>query len=275
MVGSGKRINDDSIKGAYHFIQSHIKDGLYHSEPGNYRYWADTFVVPGPDVLAYNQGLYAIALKFLQKMGMEEITPAMINQTEEGYLSLYRKDLGFVAQTLNLPYQDALALFPEALHRYFFGSGLIPDDLVLETVDHCLATASVYFPGDGLAGLKIIAEKNGDFLPASRFSEPTLASGGDYQNGGYWPMWTLVELALAYKITHDAKYKEIFSRLLDFEVGHDGRAKEFICLSPDGLGWYVPERANYSWNVLVEPIAHWAGIVSKNKSVGSCCRQME
>ena len=54
-----------------------------------------------------------------------------------------------------------------------------------------------------LAGLKVICAPDGSFLPPERFSVPSLNDPGHYQNGGYWPMYTLIALALRYKLAPD------------------------------------------------------------------------
>lgn len=256
----GQPINPDSIAKAFNFVQNHVREGFYVSQPGPFRYWADTLVVQRPDVISYNQGLYVVALESLRQIGLENITSQMVQSAKDNYQSLYKPWLGFVSQSRDVPVQDLSVLFPESLHRYLFNKGILSDDMILKTVDHHLETAGVYSRSGKLAGLKITAGADGGFLSSERFSVPDLATPGDYQNGGYWPLWTLSELALAYEISGDEKYKSAIAELLKTELGKDGQSKEFIRLVPDSLGDFDSFRSPYSWNVLFVPFAQRAGL---------------
>lgn len=256
----GRPINPDSIAKAFEFVQSHVRDGFYVSQPGPFRYWADTLVVQRPDVISYNQGLYTVALESLRQIGLENITSQMVQSAKDNYQSLYKPWLGFVSQSRDVSVQDLSVLFPESLHRHLFNKGILPDDVISRTVNHHLETAGVYFRSGKLAGLKITAGADGGFLPPERFSVPDLAAPGDYQNGGYWPLWTLSELALAYEVSGDGKYKSAIAELLETELGKDGQSKEFMRLTHDNLGDFDSFRSPYSWNVLFVPFAKRAGL---------------
>ena len=98
------------------------------------------------------------------------------------------------------------------------------DRLLLATVNHHLATASVFSPDGSLAGVKSISHSNGSFLPPPRFAVESLAGPGNYQNGAYWPLFTQVELALAFAISGDDKFREVMEQLMVQELS-DGKAK--------------------------------------------------
>jgi hypothetical protein len=120
--------------------------------------------------------------------------------------------------------------------------------------------ASVYKSGK-IAGIKVICDYNGAFLPADRFHIPVLNRIGDYQNGGYWPMYTLTALALAYKIAPSRTYEAIVEMLVTAELGADGISKEVIILRPGAVGTWDLKRNAYTWNALIAPALHWAGMV--------------
>lgn len=111
--------------------------------------------------------------------------------------------------------------------------------------------------------MKIIAQGDGRFLGPERFEISDFADYGDYQNGGYWPMWTLSELALAYKISGEVKYLSAIEQLLASELGSDGQSKEFLRLGTRTIGDFDSFREQFSWNVLFVPIAQWAGVLAK------------
>jgi hypothetical protein len=110
------------------------------------------------------------------------------------------------------------------------------------------------------AGIKVISGPDGEFLPPEWFSQPSLNQPGDYQNGGYWPMYVLVGLAMAYRISGDRAYEKLIAMLVVREMGRDQRSKEIIRLMPDYIGNYDRNRVNYTWNALIKTACEWAGI---------------
>jgi hypothetical protein len=132
--------------------------------------------------------------------------------------------------------------------------------VVVDTVAHQVRAASVY-KGGKIAGIKVICDYNGAFLPAERFHIPVLNRIGDYQNGGYWPMYTLTALALAYKIAPSRTYEAIVEMLVTAELGADGISKEVIILRPGAVGTWDLKRNAYTWNALIAPALQWAGMV--------------
>ena len=116
-------------------------------------------------------------------------------------------------------------------------------------------------PIRSLAGLKVICAADGSFLPPERFSVPSLNDPGHYQNGGYWPMYTLIALALRYKLAPDPAQKARIETLVRGELAKDRRSKEIIILAPGVEGAIDPNRSGYTWNSLIVPALKWAGVV--------------
>ena len=167
---------------------------------------------------------------------------------EGSYRRCYREDLGFLAQSQETAFQDVSALLPEVLHRMFFGSGILSDEAVVSTVDRHLESASVYRDGK-LIGIKNISDSEGRFLSPDLFTIRH-SEKGDYQNGGYWPMFTLAELALAYRITGEAKYAEAIADLMETELGDGMGAKEFVMLTPGKEGTLFPR--TFRWRQFMQ-----------------------
>ena len=111
-------------------------------------------------MITYNQGLYALALRFLLEMEHPGVSGEMAERATEGYRERFRPELGFITQGLSGPgetMQDGSALLPEYLHRLFFEQGMLSDEDVLATVDTRLATASVYDRSGKLVGFAMDA----------------------------------------------------------------------------------------------------------------------
>jgi hypothetical protein len=248
---------------AWRFIQRHVQENLYVSPPGEFRYWADCWDLSGPDVISYNQGYYALAARSALAMGVPGVTQQTVDDAVAGYAARYRPELGFVplsAWREGSTVQDLSALLPELLHRYHFGQGMLDDGAVLSTVDHHLATASVYSDDGSLIGIKNVATANGGFAHPGNFACATLRRPGDYHNGGYWPMYTLAELALAYSIEPREVYKTAIEQLVEKELA-DGSPKEYWELSPGREGVLQPGRGDYSWNALLVAAFRWARLI--------------
>jgi hypothetical protein len=155
---------------------------------------------------------------------------------------------------------DISVLFPEFLLRWLYKESALPDEMIRNTVDRYVPLASVYKQDKTLAGLKVICAPDGAFLPPERFSVPVLNDPGHYQNGGYWPMYTLIALALRYKIAPDRDLKALIETLVRAELVKDHRSKEIIILAPGVEGVTDPNRSGYTWNALIAVALRWAGV---------------
>jgi hypothetical protein len=118
----------------------------------------------------------------------------------------------------------------------------------------------VYKQDKTLAGLKVICAPDGSFLPPEKFSVPVLNNPGHYQNGGYWPMYTLVALALRYHLAPDKDLKSLIEALVRLELAKDRRSKEIIIMAPGVEGATDPNRSGYTWNSLIVPALKWADV---------------
>lgn len=130
---------------------------------------------------------------------------------------------------------------------------------MLTGVDKLINSGSVYNDKGVLQGIKIISAPDGSFLAPDVFSS-TMNNTGVYQNGGYWPMYVLADLSLAYKISGDTKYKLLAQQLMEKELKADGKSKEFLYLEPRRVGASDPERSDYSWNALIATALKWSGM---------------
>lgn len=256
------------LSAALSFVQSHVYSGYYVSKPGSFRYWADNYVVrdnpafpDGGDSVAYNQGLYVVALEAARMMKVPGVTTGMVNEAKAAYRSFYRSDLGHITLSKGTTDQDLSALLPEFLYRQIFRRTVLPDDVVESTVRHAIATGLVRYPDGSIAGIKTIAATDGSFLPNDTWAISDLAAGGNYQNGGYWPRDGLIALNMLYRITKDPQVRTLIERLVNVELSNDGTPKEYLTLQPGNLGRSPTGRTGYSWNALVVPAFRFSGLI--------------
>ncbi len=264
LARKGVEVKREIVERAFGHVQSHVgANGDFVSPPGPFRYWADTVMPEQPERITHNQGLYALALRSMQSLGWGGVTRDDVEAAKQRYAGYYDpalKSLTLGRDSWWALKQDISTVFPEFLFRWAFGERALPDSIVADTVARNVRTASVYKDGR-IAGIKVICDGDGTFLPPDRYHVPVLNGPGDYQNGGYWPMYTLTALALAYKIAPSREYKSIVETLIEAELGTDHTSKEIIVLQPGAVGTWNPKRNGYTWNALIAPALRWARIV--------------
>jgi hypothetical protein len=249
---------------AFEFVRTHVANDFFISPANPFCYWADTVAFDTPERVAHNQGLYAVAARAMLEHGWSDVTAADYDRARARYAEFYRPDFGWMALGKDSWWADKIdisALFPEFLLRWLYKESALPDEVIRSTVDRYVPLASVYRLNKTLAGLKVICAADGGFLPPERFFEPSLNGPGHYQNGGYWPMYTLVALALRYKVAPDPDLKRLIETLVRLELGTDRRSKEIIILAPGVEGATDPNRSGYTWNALIPAALKWAGVV--------------
>jgi len=256
-------IDAGPIRRAIEFVRTHVIDEYYVTPAGAFRYWADTVKFEEVERIAHNQGLYVLALRALRLLDMGEVTDAQLAQAKAQYGSFFRPELGAMAlgkDTWWAATIDLSALFPEFLLRWLYDEAALLDQTILATVDHFRKVAAVTQSDSTLAGIKIICAGNGDYLDKQRFFASGLNWPGDYQNGGYWPMYTLTAFALAYHLAHEPALLRSIEQLIAFELSADHQSKEVISLAPIPASDTKLDRSNYTWNALIVPAIKWAGI---------------
>lgn len=259
----GHTLNRERIVSAYGWVQSHVRDHLYLSSPGPFRYWADTVNPEVSEAIAHNQGLLSLARRSMVRLGLGQVTESDVAAAQERYRSFYSARRGYLTLGKYSKFaraQDISAVFPEFLSRFLYDEPILTNSMVLSHVERILGNAAVRWKSGRLAGIKVISSSSGAFLPPSWFHEPRLNPRGDYHNGGYWPMYTLVALTLAYAISKRKTYEQTIGQLVCNELAQDHQSKEVIRLTPGAVGSFDPMRCNYTWNALIPATCRWAGL---------------
>ena len=250
------------VERAFAFVKAHVRDDQFISPAGAFRYWADTVLFDTAERITHNQGLYVVALRAMIELGWGSVTPQDYANARSHYAAFYRPSLGALTLGQDSWWADKLdisALFPEFLLRWLFDESALPDEMIRSTLGRFRQTASVTRHA-AIAGIKAICAPDGSFLPREKFFAPGLNWPGDYQNGGYWPMYTLIALALDYKIAPEPASKQLIEELVTLELATDHRSKEVIILTTEAIGTVNPDRSGYTWNALIVPALKWAGV---------------
>jgi hypothetical protein len=259
------RVNIDQgiVEKAWSFVKTHLVNDFHLTPALPFCYWADTVQFDTPERIAHNQGLYALAARSLLEHGWGNVAAADVDRARARYAEFYRPDLGIIALGKDSWWADKIdisVLFPEFMLRWLYKESALPDEMIVSMVDRYIPLASVYTKAKTLAGLKVICAADGSFLPPERYHVPVLNDPGHYQNGGYWPMYTLIALALRYKIAPNKDLKALIETLVRAELAKDRRSKEIIILAPGVEGAIDPNRSGYTWNALIAPALKWAGV---------------
>lgn len=259
----GFPINRTILEKAFDFVKAHVHNDWFVSSAGPFRYWADTVAPEVDERITHNQGLYVLALRSMIELGWGGVTDRDLTAARSNYIACYRSDIGALRLGLDSWWNDKLdisVVFPEFMLRYLFSESALPDYIIRSTVDHILQVASIYKNGL-IAGVKVICANDGSFLLPEKFFAAVLNRQGDYQNGGYWPMYTLTALALRYKIDPSPTLKQTIEQLVRSELATDHRSKEVILMIPGEVGLFDPNRSGYTWNALIAPALKWAKVV--------------
>jgi len=260
----GVEVKREGVERAFTHVQSHVDaEGWFVSPAGPFRYWADTVHPETPERITHNQGLYALALRAMRILDWGGVSDDQVKAAKRRYAACFNPQLNALTlgrDTWWALKQDISTVFPEFLHRWAFADSALPNTVVAGTVDRCVQTAAVHKDGK-IAGVKVICDTDGAFLPADRFHASVLNAAGDYQNGGYWPMYTLTALAMAYKIAPSPERRSIIETLVLSELGVDHVSKEIMRLKPGEVGTWDASRSGYTWNALIAPALKWARVV--------------
>ncbi len=256
-------VDQSVVERAFAFIEAHVRADQFISPAGAFRYWADTVQFDTAERITHNQGLYVVAVRAMIELGWGSVTRQDYANARSRYAAFYRPSLGALTLGQDSWWADKLdisALFPEFLLRWLFDESALPDDMIRSTIDRFRQTASVT-KDNAIVGIKTICAPDGSFLPREKYFAPGLNWPGDYQNGGYWPMYTLIALALSYKIASQPAIKQLIEDLVTLELATDHRSKEVIILAPEAIGTVNPDRSGYTWNALIVPALQWAGVI--------------
>ncbi|MDO8551784.1 MAG: LysM domain-containing protein [bacterium] len=259
----GGEVDKASLEKAYGFISSHVDNGRYvtygerrtgpafdgANQLGTYHYWADTYRPSGrqeatPEVIAYNQGLYAVTLRALQEMGLA-IDPGVLQKAEQVYAQMANPVDG-----VSLPLKegssamDVSALVGEALSLYYFDNPLLSSEKVAATLRHL---ARAYYNDGSFVGYKVISSYDGSNRPDQEFTVPSSNTSGDYQNGASWFLYDVLANYAGARHGVDDAVQLIIERSTS-SVKLSWGSHEFQSTKPTSLGASEGWRDSYGWN---------------------------
>lgn len=218
----------------WQWVRQHVQEGFYITPAGTEHSWFDTFRFPEPDVVTYNQGIYATGAIAAQKMLLEN-DQSVIEDAKNAYQVLTHES-GRLQFSKNIPYTDCSLLFGEFLAIHLFSQNLLSDETVRKTME-MMPKIRWQIP--------VVLKEDSSYLSPSEFNRPYQA--GDYHNGAEWPVWSAIAQATAelHGVRHDrALWQDLFSRL------QSNNHPEYIFTGHSG-GQHPLSQENHLWNTVV------------------------
>lgn len=215
---------------------------------GRFGSWWDAYALPVPATWAYSQGLYAVALRCAQHLGLA-VPGHDVARAEAAYRTLYDARLGYLRLNTALPASDASALTGEFLSLWLFHHTMLSDAVVFSTLRHLTPFG---------AGYRVVAlppgveGEHGGYLRGDSAGEP-----GDYQNGASWLLYDTLSIGAAGLHGLPSALSHLRARLaLEFRYGVV--LHEYLTTNP-ALPYYgrePPARDYFSWDTFALVVDH-------------------
>jgi hypothetical protein len=229
-----------TLRQALGYVLRRGRRGSFIAPAGRYGGWWDAYPLPRPGSLSYSQGLYAVALRAAQHLGLM-LPPRALTAAERAYRALYNRRLGYMCLSSSLCASDASALTGEFLSLWLFGHAMLPSAAVRSTLRHLAPFG---------AGFRIVAmPRNGARASGYLAGGPLVGAPGDYQNGASWLLYDALSIGAAGLHGEADALARLRSRLaLEFRQGVV--LHEYLRTNPR-LPYYgaePPYRDGFSWD---------------------------
>lgn len=244
------------------YLLRHERGGRLAMPAGRYRSWWDAYRFPVAPTLAYNQGLYAVALACAHRLGLSLPAHAMA-RAELAYRALATlTPTGYLPLAAELPAHDASALTGEFLSLWLFDRPILSTRTVLATL-HGLTPFGAGFAVVSAAGR---TGTIGLGFPV----DVSVGRPGDYQNGASWLLYDALTLAAAGLHGWSPARGQLLARLAQ-ELRPGPVLHEYLRTNPrlPYYGTEPPYRDGFAWDAFAIVAADvLAGRVDRNENAG-------
>lgn len=255
----GFNVDTFKIRKILSIVEKQASSGYYSGfgpsrKAGCWQGWGDDLAFDETDAITNNQGLYVVALKCAEKMGIKptvSISQALIN-----YQRMFNSQINGFAISKD---KDSIlcvdALMGDLLAQVYLGQHLIAKENVLAHFE----TMKKYAKTD--YGFKCFCNSNGSYLKTSQYNSSKYTAAvediqdGTYQFGGSWYLYDMQMLMDAYLAgAKDAKDLMIWRTKLEFDKGNT--THEYINTTT-GISY----KPNMGWNAGVYGL--WTELLMK------------
>jgi hypothetical protein len=224
-------------------------EGGYSTGPGPEGWWLDTLSLARPDVVAYTQGVVAVALRAAAELGAG-VPLAALRATEDAYRGLYRPQLKTLTLSWETGLRDVSSLVGDALSWRYFGRPLLPAEHVADTL---AGFRRVSFRDGAFLGFRVVSQLDGGFMPLSWFEPVHENVPGQYHNGASWLLYDALALDTAARHGIPGAAEDLAARLRA-EVRSEWALHEYLVTDPTSRhfgGVPAAWRTGYAWNAYV------------------------
>lgn len=252
----------DAARSILEDIEEHTRNGWYFSSLSgrgkkSFESWYDLIAFEYDDVIAYNQGLLAVALMSAEALGLKPITPSSL--AIENYQAFYNEEKGYYPLSQQ---KDLVAVDPlvgDLLAHLYFKKPLLSDESVISHFKQVVSNAKTPY------GYKVTSTQDGEYGPLETYGAKghpqDWTDPGAYQWGGSWFLYDMLFLIDSYLHRAPGALDEIKWRgSLDFKLG--GTYFEY-----NNTISGKPDKPNQGWNAGVYAI--WKKLIERGDADNS------
>lgn len=225
----------------------------------DFQYWQDSIAFDRSDLITYNQGLLALALRVADAFGLN-LHGASAREATDRYRDLFQEGRGYFPVSRLKP--DLLGpdcLIPDLLSQLYFDEAILPATSVRE---HFLSMNRLSLTG---YGYKILGRSDGRYPDLEEMSIDGYVSEaqkadfevGDYQRGGSWFLYDCTFLLDAILHGIQEAHPLLFWRVR-MELDAHGTTFEYLHTRTG-----KPHKSNMGWNVAIYAILRQAKKLGK------------
>lgn len=267
----GLPVDTAQIRKILRIVEKKAPNGYYSGfgpsrKPGCWQGWADNLAFDETDAISNNQGLYVVALKCAEKMGIQP--QVSISQALKNYQEMFQPAInGFAISHEKDSILCVDALMGDLLAQVYLGERLLPKEMVLahyETMKKYAKTA---------VGFKTFCNPDGSYLKSEQYNSKKYTAAVDkieeglYQFGGSWYLYDMQMLIDAYLAgAKDAEDLMIWRTKLEFEKGNT--THEYINTTTG-----LPHKPNMGWNAGVYGI--WNELILQGKATDRFFKEID
>ncbi|MCC6419286.1 MAG: hypothetical protein IT429_13710 [Gemmataceae bacterium] len=245
---AGREVDRGAVERAAGFLVARLQDGQYATGPGPESWWLDTLSLARRDVVAYNQGVVAVALRAAQELGAS-VPVRTADAAERAYRQLGGTS-GRLPLSAGTTLVDVSCLVGEHLSLRYFGRPLLSDERVRATLDsfHSEAEQTGQF-----LGFRVASQADGSFMPLEWFAPAPDNFPGHYHNGGSWLLYDAIALDVAARHAVSGS-RPLLEQRCRAEVRRDWSLHEYLALDPAAPDFGKTPydwRRQYGWNAYV------------------------
>ncbi len=258
----GHHVDTTQIRKILRIVEKRAPQGYYSGfgpsiKAGCWQGWADNLAFDETDAITNNQGLYVVALKSAERMGVKP--EVSVSQALKNYQNLFNPKIKGFSMSLE---KDSIlcvdALMGDLLAQVYLGERLLSKESVLAHYETMKKHAKTKF------GFKTFCNPDGSYLKPEQYNSRKYTAAVDkieeglYQFGGSWYLYDMQMLIDAYLAgAKDAEDLMIWRTKLEFELGNT--THEYINTRTG-----VPFKPNMGWNAAVYGI--WNELIRQGKA---------